>query len=77
MLSSIPHGQKTTPVCKMKEFPVVILIKICRPAVLPSLFPPKVFYWQPPASVFFKKLFGCTIKQKKKIFHFEPVNILV
>ena len=29
---------------------------------------PKVFYWQPPASVFFKKLFGCTIKQEKKSF---------
>lgn len=48
----------------MKEIPMVSLIKIWRPDVLPSLFFPKVFCWQLPVSVFFKKLFGCTIKQE-------------
>lgn len=47
----------------MKEFPVVPLIRIWRPAVFAYILFPKAFYWQPPASVFFKKLFGCTIKR--------------
>lgn len=60
----LEENKYPSTVCEMKETLMVSLIKIWRPDVAFSVFP-KVFYWQPLASVFFKKLFGCTIKQEK------------
>lgn len=85
MLSSIPgYENKSTPAYKMQEFPVVCLIKIWRPAVLPSLSPQcAVGSLQP---LYFSRSYLDAQKKKRKekereseteFFHSEPVDILV
>ena len=88
MLSSIPglkKKKKSTPAYKMQEFPVVCLIKIWRPAVLPSLFPEcAVGSLQP--LYFSRSYLDEQKKQKQKerkkeseteFFHSKPVEIPV
>lgn len=75
--------KKSTPASKMQEFPVVCLIKIWRPAVLPSLSPQcAVGSLQP--LYFLRSYLDAQKKEKQKeretvreFFHSEPVDILV